>query len=178
MCIQSSLDNNSYTHLTVSTLNTRCIANKSALFADYVYQCNVDFFVKTETLLSDNDPVICNAIASSGFKLYLIVPRVLVKVGVRFFCLFFNSFMGYDSYNTSTTIKYTLKIENTRYSKNIHWERKADKKSRGHNRTGANGIQGPMQGTAREMKKETKSWTLRSVTPLWHLNWKTRSFDN
>ena len=53
---------------------------------------------------------------------------------------------------TSTTIQYTIKIENTRYSKNIHRERKADKKSRGHNRTGANGTQGPMQGTAREQK--------------------------
>ena len=70
-------------------VDTRCIANTSALFGDNLYQCNVDLFVKTETLLSDNDTVICNAIASPGFKLYLIVPRVLVKVGVRFFCLFF-----------------------------------------------------------------------------------------
>ena len=89
MCIRSLSDNNGYTHLTVSTLNARSTANKSALFADYVYQCNADLFVKTETLLSDNDPVICNAIACPGFKLYLVVPRVLVKVGVRFFCLFF-----------------------------------------------------------------------------------------
>ena len=54
----------------MSTLNARSIANKSALFADYVYQCNADLFVKTETLLSDNDPLICNAIASPGFKLF------------------------------------------------------------------------------------------------------------
>ena len=81
-----------------------------------------------------------------------------MKVGVRFFCLFFcNSFIGYDSNNTSTTIQYTIKIENTRYSKKIHRERKADKKSRGHNRPSANGTQGPVRGTAREMKKETKS---------------------
>ena len=52
------------------TLNARSIANKSALFADYVYQCNADLFIKNETLLSDNDPVICNAIASPGFKLF------------------------------------------------------------------------------------------------------------
>ena len=51
-------------------LNARSTANKSALFADYVYQCNADLFVKTETLLSDNDPLICNAIASPGFKLF------------------------------------------------------------------------------------------------------------
>ena len=71
------------------TLNARRIANTSALFADYVYQCNADLFVKTETLLSDNDPVICDAIASPGFKLYLVVPSVLVKVGIRFFCFLF-----------------------------------------------------------------------------------------
>ena len=47
------------------TLNARSIANKSALFADYIYQCNADLFVKNEILLSDNDPVICN-----GFKLF------------------------------------------------------------------------------------------------------------
>ena len=70
MCIRSSSDNNGYTHLTVCKFNARSIANKSALFADYVYQCNANLFVKTETLLSDNDPVICNAIASPGFKLF------------------------------------------------------------------------------------------------------------
>ena len=52
------------------TLNARSIANKSALFADYIYQCNADLFVKNEILLSDNDPVICNAMASPGFKLF------------------------------------------------------------------------------------------------------------
>ena len=52
------------------TLNARSIANKSALFADYIYQCNADLFVKNEILLSDNDPVICNAIASPGFKVF------------------------------------------------------------------------------------------------------------
>ena len=52
------------------TLNARSFANKSALVADYIYQCNADLFVKNETLLSDNDPVICNAIASPGFKLF------------------------------------------------------------------------------------------------------------
>ena len=35
--------------------------------------------------------------------------------------------------------------------------KKQTKKSQGHNRTGANGTQGPVRGTAREMKKETKS---------------------
>ena len=54
------------------TLNARSIANKSALFADYFYQCNADLFAKNETLLSDNHPEICNAIASPGFKLHCI----------------------------------------------------------------------------------------------------------
>ena len=31
---------------------------------------NADLFIKTETLLSDNDPVICIVIASPGFKLF------------------------------------------------------------------------------------------------------------
>ena len=57
------------------TLNARSIANKSALFADYFYQCNADLFVKNETLLSDNDPVICNAMASPGFKLFSFPKR-------------------------------------------------------------------------------------------------------
>ena len=52
------------------TLNARSFANKSALFAEYFYQCNADLFVKNETLLWDNDPVICNAMASPGFKLF------------------------------------------------------------------------------------------------------------
>ena len=52
------------------TLNDHSIANKFALFADNFYQCNADLFVKNETLLSDNDPVICNAIASPRFKLF------------------------------------------------------------------------------------------------------------
>ena len=52
------------------TLNARSFANKSALVADYIYQCNADLFVKNEILLSDNDPVICNAMASPGFKLF------------------------------------------------------------------------------------------------------------
>ena len=69
----------------MSTFNARSTANKSALFADYVYQCNADLFVKTETLLSDNDPLICNAIASPGFKLF---SRPKSARGVRFFCLF------------------------------------------------------------------------------------------
>ena len=69
MCIRSLSDNNGYTHRTVSTLNARSTANKSALFAGYVYQCSADLFVKTETLLSYNDPLICNAIASPVFKL-------------------------------------------------------------------------------------------------------------
>ena len=77
--------------------------------------------------------------------------------GTLLLFIFFNSFIGYDSNNTRTTIQYTIKIENTRYSKKIHRERKADKKSRGHNRPSANGTQGPVRGTAREMKKETKS---------------------
>ena len=70
--------------------------------------------------------------------------------GTLLLFIFFNSFIGYDSNNTLTTIQYTIKIENTRYSKKIHRERKADK-------TGTNGTQGPERGTAREMKKETKS---------------------
>ena len=36
----------------------------------YIYQWNADLFVKNEILLSDNDPVICNAIASPGFKVF------------------------------------------------------------------------------------------------------------
>ena len=70
------------------TLNARSIANKSALFPDYFYQCNADLFVKNETLLSDNDPVICNAIASPGFKLFSF-PKSTREGGVRFFCLLF-----------------------------------------------------------------------------------------
>ena len=57
------------------TLNARSFANKSALVADYIYQCNADLFVKNETLLSDNDPVICNAMASPGFKLFSSTPK-------------------------------------------------------------------------------------------------------
>ena len=69
----------------MSTLNARSTANKSALFADYVYQCNADLFVKTETLLSDNDPVICNAIASPGFKLFSRPKSARESGGTRLF---------------------------------------------------------------------------------------------
>ena len=73
------------------TLNARSFANKSALFADYIYQCNADLFVKNETLLSDNDPVICNAMASPGFKLFSF-PKSTRKGGdtrLLFIYLFF-----------------------------------------------------------------------------------------
>ena len=76
--------------------------------------------------------------------------------GTLLLFIFLTVLLG-DSNNTRKTIQYTMKIENTRYRKKIHRERKADKKSRGHNRPSANGTQGPVRGTAREMKKETKS---------------------
>ena len=62
---------------------------------------------------------------------------MLVKVGYASSVYFFNSLIEYDSYNTSTKILYTIKIENTRYSKKFI-------ESRGHNRSGANGTQGPI----------------------------------
>ena len=100
MCIRSSSDNNGYTHLTVSTFNARSIANKSALFADYVYQCNADLFVKSESLLSDNDPVICNAIASPGFELFSCPKRARESESTPLLLFFLHSFIGYDSCNT------------------------------------------------------------------------------
>ena len=75
------------------TLNDRSIANKFALFADNFYQCNADLFVKNETLLSDNDPVICNAIASPGFKLFSF-PKSTCKGGgtlLLFIFIFFST---------------------------------------------------------------------------------------
>ena len=104
------------------TLNDRSIANKFALFADNFYQCNADLFVKNETLLSDNDPVICNAIASPGFKLFSF-PKSTCKGGgtllLFIFIFFFNSSLGYYSFNTSTIILHTIKIESIRYSRTI-----------------------------------------------------------
>ena len=75
-----------------------------------VYQCNADLFIKTEALLSDNDLVIYNAITSPGFKLFSCPNSARESGGTLLLFIFFNSLIGYDSYNTSTMIQYTIKI--------------------------------------------------------------------
>lgn len=82
------------------TLSARSIANISALFVDSVYLCNADLFVKSETLLSDNDPVICNAIASPGFELFSCPKIARESESTPLLLFFLHSFIGYDSYNT------------------------------------------------------------------------------
>lgn len=82
---------------------------------------------------------------------------------------FFNSFIGYGSYNTNTirydtirynTIRYDSKIQDT--IRTIIERAKQEKKRRGPNGADATGTQGPMPGTAREITKEntknSKTW--------------------
>ena len=118
---------------------------------------------------------------------YLVSPKVLVKVGIRVFCLFIyfsNSFIGYYSYNTSTIIQHTIKIESIRYTKNNYWERKADIKSRGPNGPGANSTPWPLRGDASKIKKGNKVMNIEIGNTIqtfelldeiiWHLKKKTR----
>ena len=57
-------------HLTMCTLNVRSIANKSAMFVDYINECKADLFAITETWLSDNDSAVCYEITPPGYKLF------------------------------------------------------------------------------------------------------------
>jgi len=52
------------------TLNVRSIANKSALFVDYINKCKADLIAITETWLSDNDCAVCSEITPPGYKLF------------------------------------------------------------------------------------------------------------
>ena len=58
------------TLLTMRMLNVRSIANKSALFVDYINECKADLFAITETWLSDNDSAVCYEITPPGYKLF------------------------------------------------------------------------------------------------------------
>jgi len=53
------------------TLNVRSIANKSALFVDYINECKADLVAITETWLSDSDSAVCYKITPPGYKLFL-----------------------------------------------------------------------------------------------------------
>ena len=57
-------------HLTMCALNVCSIANKSALFVDYINKCKADLFAITETWLLDNDSAVCYEITPPGHKLF------------------------------------------------------------------------------------------------------------
>ena len=71
---------------------------------------------------------------------------------------FFNSFVGYGSYNTNTIYDIIRKYK----TQELLREQSRKKKRRGPNRADATGTQGPMPGTAREITKEntknSKTW--------------------
>ena len=60
----------SVTPLTVCTLNAQSIANKSALFVNYINECKADLCAITETWLSDNDSAVCHEITPPSYKLF------------------------------------------------------------------------------------------------------------
>ena len=53
-----------------SFLNACSIANKSALFVDYINECKADLCAITETWLSDNDSAVCHEITPLCYKLF------------------------------------------------------------------------------------------------------------
>ena len=69
-CVSDLHLRTSATHLTVCMLNTRSIANKSALFVDYINECKADLCVITETWLQDNDSAVCYKITPPSYKLF------------------------------------------------------------------------------------------------------------
>ena len=69
-CVSDLHLRTSSTHLTVCTLNARSIANKSALFVDYINDCKADICAITETWLSDNDSAVCHEITPPSYKLF------------------------------------------------------------------------------------------------------------
>ena len=71
--------------------------------------------------------------------------------------IFFNSFIGYDSYNNNKMIQYTITIQNTRHSKNDKRECKADKNSHGPIRPGVKEHKDPCKAPPVNYKKKTKS---------------------
>ena len=69
-CVSDLHLRTSATHLTVCTLNARPIANKSALFVDYINDCKADLCAITETWLSDQDSAVCNETTPPSYKLF------------------------------------------------------------------------------------------------------------
>ena len=69
-CVSDLHLRTSATHLTVCTLNARSIANKSALFVDYINECKADLCAITETRLSDNDSAVRYDITPPSYKLF------------------------------------------------------------------------------------------------------------
>ena len=69
-CVSDLHLGTSATYLTVCTLNARSIANKSALFVDYINECKADLRAITETWLSDNDSAVCYEITPPSYKLF------------------------------------------------------------------------------------------------------------
>ena len=69
-CVSDLHLRTSATPLTVCTLNARSIANKSALFVDYINECKADLCAITETWLSDNDSAVCHEITPPSYKLF------------------------------------------------------------------------------------------------------------
>ena len=69
-CVSDLHLRTSATHLTVCTLNARPIANKSALFVDYINDCKADLCAITETWLSDQDSAVGNETTPPSYKLF------------------------------------------------------------------------------------------------------------
>ena len=69
-CVSDLHLRTSATHLTKCTLNVRSIVNKSALFVDYIIECEADLFAITETWSSDNDSAVCYEVTPPGYKLF------------------------------------------------------------------------------------------------------------
>ena len=76
--------------------------------------------------------------------IYSCPKRAREIVGTLLPFIFFNSFIGYDSYNNNKIMQFTITIENTGHSKNNERESKTDKNSRGPIRPDVNGTQRPV----------------------------------
>ena len=70
------------------------LQKKSASFVDSFYKCNADLFVKTGTLLSDNDLVICDAMTSPAFKLFSCPKRARESLGTPIPFTFLTALLG------------------------------------------------------------------------------------
>ncbi len=71
--------------LSLCVLNIRSLRNKSAIFQDYVHECNADLIAVTETWLKEIDDAVRAEVKPTGYKLADVTRLIVEAVALPFF---------------------------------------------------------------------------------------------